>query len=73
MNFDKTKFSAARRAGGMTLDEAANSCGITRQTYITREKQPSEFRLYELHGLYSALDQNGRGLLKDAINGIFFD
>ena len=32
-----------------------------------------EFRLNELHGLYSALDENGRGLLKDAVNGIFFD
>ena len=73
MIFDDKKFSAARRASGLTLDDAANSCGITRQTYVLREKQPTELRLNELHGLYSALDENGRGLLKDAVNGIFFD
>lgn len=73
MAFDEKKFSAARRASGLTLDAAASSCGITRQTYIMREKQPTEFRLNELHGLYFSLDENGRGLLKDAVNGIFFD
>ncbi len=56
-------FEAARRASGMTLDRAAEACGVSRPTYASRERDPSGFHLSEIRGLYAAMDGIGRDLL----------
>ncbi|WP_417119034.1 helix-turn-helix domain-containing protein [Olsenella phocaeensis] len=62
---------AARRASGLTLEEAASACGITRQTYQLREKAPTEFRIGELIGLRASMNKTGRKILHDGMVNIF--
>lgn len=62
---------AARRASGMTLEEAASACGITRQTYQLREKSPAEFRLGELLGLHARMNRTGKKILHEGVANIF--
>jgi DNA-binding XRE family transcriptional regulator len=64
-------FAAARRASGLTIEQAAVACGVSRPTYNAREKSPLDFRLSELHELYNAMDEVGRSLLLDAVNSAF--
>ena len=68
---DKSLFSAARRASGLTVDGAAQICGVSRPTYNAREKDPETFRLGELAILYENLDHTGRELLLRAVNSTF--
>jgi transcriptional regulator with XRE-family HTH domain len=72
MVIDSTKFAAARKASGLTLESAASACGITRQTYQLREKRAGDFHLSELLGLRDAMDDSGRKLLQDALYDLFF-
>lgn len=72
MTLRSESFAAARGASGMTLDqikEAANVKSIG--TYTTHEKCPSLFRLGEIEGMYKAMSEPARGLLRDAVNEIF--
>lgn len=65
------KISAARRASRMTVDRAADLAGVTAQTIIAREKDPTQWRLCELKGMYQGLDDIGKKLFKDGVNEIF--
>lgn len=62
------KFGAARRASGMTADDASTSCGISRYTYQLREINPGDFRLSELRSLHSRLSDTARPILDDAVS-----
>lgn len=67
-----SKFEAARRASGLTQEDAARACGISKATYVNREKTDADqFRLLELRGLYLALNQTGKPILVDAVQDIF--
>lgn len=68
---DVEKFAAARRASGLTLEDAASICGITRQTYSFRERNPGDFRLQEIEKLSMSLDDSGRKLLMEAVESLF--
>ncbi|OUO92059.1 hypothetical protein B5F40_01625 [Gordonibacter sp. An230] len=72
MNIDSSKFADARRASGLTLENAASICGIARQTYQLREKKAGDFHLSELAALNASMNESGKKLLRDAIYGIFF-
>ena len=63
-------FVAARRASGVTIDRAAEACGVSRPTIVSREKDPSQYRLCELRALYAELDATGRELLMRGIAGM---
>lgn len=67
---DSEKFAAARRASGLTIEDAAMTCGITRQTYSIRERNAGDFRLQEISKLSSALNDSGKALLKEALNDL---
>lgn len=64
-------FYAARRASGLTVEDAAIACGITRQTYQLREANPEDFRISELIGLKNNLTDIGEQVLSETINDIF--
>lgn len=68
---DSKLFSAARRASGITVEKAAEACGVSRPTFNARERNPLDFRLSELKLLYSGLDETGRRLLLEAITSVF--
>ena len=64
---------AARKAAGMTLEDAARVCGVTRQTYKGREFSPREFRLGELADMYESMSDPARLLMRNAVAEIFLD
>lgn len=68
---DKETFAAARRASGLTQDNAASICGVSRPTYALREGNPAEFRLGDLAVLYRAMNKPGRKLLREGIMSLF--
>ena len=65
-------FAAARRASNLSLDEAAEMCGMAaRQTYASRESRPGDFKLSELTSLYRNLNGPGRKILREAVTSLF--
>lgn len=64
-------FAAARKASGMTGEEAAAICGISRPTYLDREACPGKFRLEELMNLYEKMNDSGKMLLSNSIRSLF--
>ncbi len=65
-------FAAARRASNISLDEAAELCGMAaRQTYASRESRPGDFKLSELTSLYSSLNGPGKKILREAVTSLF--
>ena len=66
----KMYFAAARRASGLTIDEAAEACGVSRPTYNSRERNPMGFRMEELRRLHASLDEVGRELLMRGVAGM---
>lgn len=71
MALDSEKVSAARRASGITVEKAATICGISKPSYISREKNPSTFRIEELENLYSSMTETAKPILRDAVVDIF--
>ena len=63
-------FAAARRASGVTIDRAAEACGVSRPTVVSRERDPGQYRLCELRALYAELDDTGRELLMRGVVGV---
>lgn len=63
-------FAAARRASGLSAEQACRICGVSRPTYNSREKEPEQFRLCELQALYAELDETGRELLMRGVAGV---
>lgn len=63
-------FAAARRASGVTIDRAAEACGVSRPTVVSRERDPGQYRLCELAALYAELDETGRELLMRGVSGM---
>lgn len=66
------EFAAARKASGLTLEEAAGCCGIVRQTYALREDNPADFRLGDLVSIYEKMNEPGRRLLREAVVSLFY-
>lgn len=62
-------FAAARRASGLSVEQACRICGVSRPTYNSRERDPSQYRLCELQALYAELDATGRELLMRGVVG----
>lgn len=71
MTIESYRFSEARRASGLTLERAADACGLTRQTYRLREERAQDFHLGELQGLKNSMNETGQRLLYEALNSIF--
>lgn len=63
--------AAARAGAGMTQAKAASICGISVDSYRTREKNPGEFRLKELKLLAASMSRQSQGILSDAVLSIF--
>lgn len=70
---DAGAFAAARRASGLTVEEAARACGVSRPTMSAREGWPLDFRLGELRALHAAMDPRGRALLREAVGSVWED
>ncbi|NLQ13292.1 hypothetical protein HGI81_05465 [Olsenella sp. KGMB02461] len=64
-------FQAVRRAAGLSLDEAASICGISRPTYTVRENNPGEFKLGDIVLLYNNINEPSQQLLCSTLNSIF--
>ena len=60
-------FAAARRASGISCEDAGRTCGINRVTYSQREASPKDFRLSELRSIYQALFDTAKPIWMDAI------
>ena len=69
MDASTSLFAAARRASGVTIDRAAEVCGVSRPTVVSRERDPGQYRLCELASLYAELDATGRELLMRGVVG----
>ena len=63
-------FAAARRASGLSVEQACHVCGVSRPTLVSRERDPSQYRLCELRALYAELDATGRELLMRGVVGM---
>lgn len=65
-------FAAARKASGLTYDEAASACNLSRAAYFSRENDhPEQFRLCELIGLHRKLSDTAKPILIKAVEDIF--
>ena len=65
-------FAAARKASGLTYDQAATACNLSRASYFVRENEhPEQFRLCELAGLHCQLTDTAKPILMKAIEDIF--
>ena len=71
MVLSNEKFVAARKASGLSLESAAEKVKLSKQCYINREKNPEQFRLCELAGLYQSLSETAKPILRDAVADIF--
>ena len=72
MKLDTKKFAAARGASGMTFDQIATASGAkSPTTYISHEKEPGEFRLKEIVGIYGAMNKQAQNILREAVMDIF--
>lgn len=60
-------FAAARRASGITCEDAGKTCGISRVTYSQRESSPKDFRLSELRSMYRALSETAKPIWMEAV------
>ena len=60
-------FAAARRASGISCEDAGKTCGISRVTYSQHENNPKDFRLSELRSMYAALSETAKPIWMDAI------
>lgn len=65
------RFNEARRVSLMTQAQAAKAAGLAGSTYPLRERDPGNFRLKELKGLYSSMTKTGRTILKKAVDDFF--
>lgn len=64
---------AARRASKVTVEEAASVSGLSKVTYLQRERHPDQFRICELMGLYDCLTDLGKRILVDGITNFFVE
>ncbi|MCI8425697.1 MAG: hypothetical protein HFJ72_08590 [Adlercreutzia sp.] len=56
----------------MTLDQIKDAAGVKSiSTYMTHEDNPSAFRLGEISGIYHAMDEPAKSLLREAVCEIF--
>lgn len=71
MSISNEKFIAARRASGMSIDNAAALADMSKQCYIGREKHPEQFRLCEILEIYKGMTDTAKPILRDAVQEIF--
>lgn len=65
-------FKAARKASGITIEQAASITGLkATSTYCSREDDPGMYRLHELEALYESMSDTARPILREAVGGIF--
>lgn len=64
-------FVAARKAAGQTQKQAAQTCHIGVTSFVSREKDPLDFRLGELLDLFKSYGAGARMVLKSAIDDVF--
>ena len=60
-------FGAARRASGLSCEDAGTTCGISRVTYSQHENSPKDFRLSELGDMYHALSDTAKPIWLKAV------
>ncbi len=65
------KIAAARRVSKMTVERTAELAKVTPQTIVARDKDPSQWRLCELEGVYGGLDEFGKKIFKEGLDDIF--
>lgn len=63
----ENKFRAARKASDMTLNAAAEACGVSKPTYAQHEQEPKDFRLSEIRGLYSSASDTAKPILLEGV------
>ena len=68
---DSNRIVAVRSCARMTQEEAATACGISQDTYRSREKNPGDFRLSEIEAFYKSINEDAGDLLRDACRSIF--
>ena len=62
---------AARVISGLTQEQAADILGVSRPTYISREKAPKAFTIDELEDLFVKFDEEGKRLVQNFVRDIF--
>lgn len=66
-----TMFTGARAVAGLSVEDAAKRCGISFDSYRTREATPGEFRLKELIALHESISPDAQKILMLAIDSLF--
>ena len=59
-----SRIARARLASGMTIEDARSVVGLTYQPYKDREEDPSRFTLGELSRLTSAMNKDGKHIVR---------
>ncbi len=57
----------ARRASGLSVDECAKHLCLSRDSYLELELTPGKLRLNEVFALQSLFNEEGNGILWDAL------
>ena len=65
------KLIAARKASDLTLENAAKLANLSKQGYINREKNPEQFRLCELAGVYQEISDTAKPIFREGVMEIF--
>ena len=71
MSIPNEKFVAARKASGLSLEDASELADVSKPCYIGREKHPEQFRLCELLGVYRGMTDTAKPIMRDAVQEIF--
>lgn len=72
MDLDKDKFSAARRASGLSIVQITQAAGLkSTSTYMAHENGPGQFRLDEIAGMYASMSDIAKPILREAVCDIF--
>ena len=72
MAINAERFSAARRASGMTIEQITKAAGLkSASTFMTHEDAPLQFRLSEINGMYQCMNDDARRILREAVGDIF--
>ena len=65
-----SRVEQARRAAGMTQNEAAAILGVSYPTYLKKEQDPSLFTFAEFNALGQEMDDISKGIMMGAIDEV---
>lgn len=70
MTREMSKFEKARRAAGISQQQASEIIGTSLPTYIKKEREPDGFTLDEFRRLYSVYGEDEKSILDSYLDDL---